>query len=335
MVNNIEVRELTKNFGQKKILKAISLDIPKGEFLSLLGPSGSGKTTFLKILAGVLEADSGSVNFPSDLKQSPVLVFQDFQLFPYMSVYNNIAFGLQARHRPRKEIDISVREIASKLGILKRLDAYPGQLSGGEKQRCALARALVLNPQVLLLDEPFANLDKNLKNETAQLLRRIQQDFKLTLISVTHDQEEAMMLSDTIALLIGGKLMECGLAEQIYHRPRSLEAARFLGQVNIISQKYQQYFHLTEQDTVYCRPEDLEISDNPNGTAVIEERFFNGRVYRYLVKLRGFPFEIYSMKENLSPGDSVDLTLKEYFQFPEELDQKKSLEQIKGTTYET
>lgn len=313
MTNNIEVRALTKNFGKKQILKGIDLDIPRGQFLSLLGPSGSGKTTFLKILAGILPADSGEILFPTDLKQSPVLVFQDYQLFPYMSVYNNIAFGLQARHRSRKEIEKSVGEIASKLGILKRLGAYPGQLSGGEKQRCALARALVLNPRVLLLDEPFANLDKTLKNDTAQLLRRIQQEFKLTLISVTHDQEEAMMLSDTIALLIGGKLMEFGLAEQIYRRPGTLEAARFLGQVNCIQEECQKYFQVEERDPVYCRPEDLDIIKNPKGIAVIEERFFNGRVYRYLVKLEGFPLEIYSMKENLSPGDSVDLTLKEYF----------------------
>ena len=170
MKQNIEVRDVTIKFGNKKVLESLNIDIPRGEFLSLLGPSGAGKTTLLKILAGILNADSGTVCIPSDIEQSPVLVFQDYQLFPYMSVYNNIAFGLQARRVSRKQIENTVQDIAEKMGILDRLNTYPEQLSGGEKQRCALARALVLNPGVLLLDETFANLDTHLKNDTARLL---------------------------------------------------------------------------------------------------------------------------------------------------------------------
>ncbi|MBF9015073.1 MULTISPECIES: ABC transporter ATP-binding protein [unclassified Oceanispirochaeta] len=323
MKKNIEVRKLTKRFGNKMILESIDMDIPKGEFLSLLGPSGAGKTTFLKILAGILEADSGTVSYPSDIRQSPVLVFQDYQLFPYMSVYNNIAFGLQARHKPRKEIERLVKEIAGTLGILNHLDAYPGQLSGGEKQRCALARALVLNPQVILLDEPFANLDKNLKSDTARLLRRIQQEFNLTLISVTHDQEEAMMLSDTIALLMEGEVKDFGAAEQLYRKPRTLKGAQFLGKVNCIPRECYDYFQLDEENKVYCRPEDLDIRENARGSAIVEQRFFNGRFYKYIIRVKDSHLEVYSSEENLSPGNPLDIVLKEYFQFPE--DQDKSI----------
>lgn len=319
MNESIEVRGLTKQFNNKEILKRIDMDIPKGKFLSILGPSGSGKTTFLKILAGILHSDSGTVSFPSDIKQTPVLVFQDYQLFPYMSVFNNIAFGLQARGLSRKETESRVKEMADKLGIIKRIKAYPAQLSGGEKQRCALARALVINPQVLLLDEPFANLDKNLKSDTAQLLRRIQQDFNLTLISVTHDQEEAMMLSDTIALLIGGEIKEFGVAEHIYRRPHSLEGAQFFGKVNLLPIQYYDYFQLDEKRPVYCRPENLDISANAQGKAIVEQRSFNGRVFRYFIKLGESSLEVYSKEENLSPGDHIDVVLNESFSIPEDL----------------
>jgi putative spermidine/putrescine transport system ATP-binding protein len=322
MNESIEVRGLTKRFDKKDILKRVDMDIPKGEFLSILGPSGSGKTTFLKVLAGILHADSGTITFPSEIKQSPVLVFQDYQLFPYMSVFNNIAFGLQARRLSRKETEKRVREMADKLGILKRIKAYPAQLSGGEKQRCALARALVINPQVLLLDEPFANLDKNLKSDTAQLLRRIQQDFNLTLISVTHDQEEAMMLSDTIALLIGGEIKEFGVAEHIYRRPHSLEGAQFFGKVNLLPSKFHDYFHLDEKASIYCRPENLDISANSQGIAIVEQRSFNGRVFRYFIRLGEFSLEVYSKEENLSPGDHIDVVLNESFCIPEDQHQK-------------
>ena len=325
MNESIEVRGLTKHFDKKEILKRIEMDIPKGEFLSILGPSGSGKTTFLKVLAGILHADNGTITFPSEIKQSPVLVFQDYQLFPYMSVFNNIAFGLQARRTSRKETESRVLEMADKLGILKRIKAYPAQLSGGEKQRCALARALVLNPQVLLLDEPFANLDKNLKSDTARLLRRIQQDFNLTLISVTHDQEEAMMLSDTIALLIGGEIKEFGVAEHIYRHPRSLEGAQFFGQVNLLPNTFHHYFHLDEKAQVYCRPENLEINANSHGMAIVEQRSFNGGVFRYLIKLGGFSLEIDSKEEKLSAGDHVDVVLKEYFCFPEDIHKNRRI----------
>lgn len=316
MNKNIEIRELKKKYGEKVILKGFDMDIPIGGFLSLLGPSGAGKTTFLRIVAGILAADSGTVSFPPDIDQSPVLVFQDYQLFPYMSVYNNIAFGLQTRHVARKEIENHVKEMAGKLGILDRLSAYPAQLSGGEKQRCALARALVLNPQILLLDEPFANLDKNLKRDTARLLKRIQQEFKLTLISVTHEQEEAIMLSDAIALIIEGELKEFGVAEQIYRRPKSIESARFLGQVNCIPVLHHEYFQIDEQETVYCRPENLEIHRETKGEGNIEERTFDGRVYKYLVRLRNILLEVISMEEDLLTGDIVNIDLKEYFVLP-------------------
>lgn len=329
MNENIEVRGLTKRFDKKEILVKIDMDIPKGEFLSILGPSGSGKTTFLKILAGILPSDSGTISFPTEMKQTPVLVFQDYQLFPYMSVFNNIAFGLQARRLSRKEIESLVMEMADKLGILKRIKAYPAQLSGGEKQRCALARALVVNPQVLLLDEPFANLDKNLKSDTAQLLRRIQQEFNLTLISVTHDQEEAMMLSDTIALLIGGEIKEFGIAENIYRRPHSLEGAQFFGQVNLLPSQFHDYFHVDGKSSVYCRPENLDISANSQGIAIVEQRSFNGRVFRYFIKMGDSSLEVYSKEENLLPGDHVDVVLNESFCFHDDQYQKTKIRSIK------
>ena len=330
MNKKIEVRELVKKFGKKEILKGIDMEIPQGEFLTLLGPSGAGKTTFLKILAGVIDADGGRIIFPPEMKQSPVMVFQDYQLFPYMSVYNNIAFGLQAKKKPRKEIEHKVQKIASTLGIQNHLRSYPAQLSGGEKQRCALARALILNPAILLLDEPFANLDKNLKSDTAHLLKRIQREFDLTIVSVSHDQEEAMMLSNTIALLSGGKLLEYGRAEQLYGAPRTLTGARFFGQVNAIGREWFKYFYLEEKEMVYCRPENLIIRKCAKGLATVEQRFFKGGSYKYLVKLGKLALEVHSMKEKLHPGDAVDLRINGYFTLPKQVGENQSPQIVKG-----
>ncbi|MDC7225987.1 MAG: ABC transporter ATP-binding protein [Spirochaetales bacterium] len=311
----IKFLNVCKQYHDASVLKDLNISVPLGESLSVLGPSGSGKTTLLKILANIITADSGSVVLPHTIKSQPVLVFQDYQLFPYMTVYNNIAFGLQARRLPKKEIKEKVEAMAVKLSIDNRLKAYPAQLSGGEKQRCALARALVLKPEVILLDEPFANLDRNLKSETAEFLRSIQQDFKLTMITVTHDQEEALMLSDWLAILVNGEMLEFGRAEDIYFQPGSLEAARFLGPVNEIPRSLYAYFLLESTDSVYCRAESLEMIPDENGKAKIKSKHFKGRYFRYTIELADTSIQLFSQQKDLCGGDRVDLKLKEFFSF--------------------
>lgn len=311
----IEIKRVNKSFQSSEVLIDLNVIIPVGESLSILGPSGSGKTTLLKIIAGILKPDSGAVIMPGFMKLDPVLVFQDYQLFPYMSVFNNIAFGLKARRVNREEISKKVDEIAVKLSIEHRLKVYPSQLSGGEKQRCALARALILKPEVLLLDEPFANLDRNLKSDTAELLRSIQTDFNLTMVTVTHDQEEALMLSDKLAILVNGKLLEYGRAEDIYYKPDSLSGARFLGPVNEIPRELYDYFRIDSTSSVFCRAESIEMHSSDQGLAKIRNKNFKGRYFSYSVELGKATIQLFSQQKDRLPGDRVNLKLKEYFSF--------------------
>lgn len=237
----ITLRNVTKRFGRTVALQEASLTIGDGEFFTLLGPSGCGKTTTLRVIAGFHAADEGDVFFDgrrvNDLppaQRNIGLVFQNLALWPHMTVRQNVAYGLRMRHVPRAEADRRVREALEKVGLAGFEDRYPGQLSGGQQQRVALARALVLNPGVLLLDEPLSSLDAKVRVRLRAEIRKLQQELKITTVCVTHDQEEALTMSDRIAVLNEGRILQVGTPRELYERPTSIFVADFVGANNLV-----------------------------------------------------------------------------------------------------
>ena len=223
------------------MLESISLDIERGEFLTILGESGSGKTTLLRILAGFEEATTGDIL----LEGAPLLelpayrrpintVFQNYALFPHLSVFDNVAYGLRVRRVNASEAKQRVEEALMLVQMEKFADRFPSQISGGQKQRIALARALVNRPRALLLDEPLSALDANLRGEMQRELKALQRQLGITFLFVTHDQEEAMAMSDRIVLLHRGRIEQCGTPQEIYARPRTSYAATFIGRSNVL-----------------------------------------------------------------------------------------------------
>jgi spermidine/putrescine ABC transporter ATP-binding subunit len=232
---------VTKRFGEVKALDNVSLEIGRGEFMTLLGPSGCGKTTLLKLAAGFLGPDGGSVAINGKLvndlptyKREIGMMFQNYALFPHMSVAENIAYGLKTRHVPRSEIRKRVADVLALVKLTNMDDRKPRQLSGGQQQRVALARALVINPTVLLLDEPFSALDKNLRASMQIELREIQRKLGLTTIFVTHDQSEALSMSDRMAVMSEGNIRQLGSPLEIYRRPGDRFVASFVGDTNCL-----------------------------------------------------------------------------------------------------
>ncbi|MEN2981231.1 MAG: ABC transporter ATP-binding protein [Thermus sp.] len=237
----LRLQGLRKRFGELEVLKGISLEVRRGEFFTLLGPSGCGKTTLLRVVAGFEVPDAGRVVLSGrDLTglpahQRPVnTVFQNYALFPHLSVYENVAFGLRSRRFPEDQVRAKVGYALGLLRLESLVHRYPHQLSGGQKQRVALARALVNEPEVLLLDEPMSALDAQLRAEVQVELRNLQRRLGATFILVTHDQEEAMAVSDRIGVMEGGQLLQVGSPEEVYERPRTRFVAEFLGAANLI-----------------------------------------------------------------------------------------------------
>jgi putative spermidine/putrescine transport system ATP-binding protein len=241
-VASVEVMNLSRTFGNHKALDDVSVRFDDGGFYALLGPSGSGKTTLLRMIAGFdfpnagrIEMDGESVERVPLEKRQIGMMFQNYALFPNMNVADNIAFGLEVRGLPKAEIRDKVRAALDLVKLGTYGERKPHQLSGGQRQRVALARAFVINPRVLLLDEPLGALDKALRVDMQVELKRIQREIGITTIFVTHDQEEALTMADRVGILKDGQLVEEGEPEEIYNRPRSLFAATFLGDANILS----------------------------------------------------------------------------------------------------
>ena len=237
----VEVRAVTKRFGTTIAVDDVSLTVKSGEFITLLGPSGCGKTTLLRLIAGFETPDSGAVLIGGDdVTQRPPYrrnvnqVFQSYALFPHLSVRENIAFGLKMQKKSRQEIDARVAEAVALVSMGGMEDRRPHQLSGGQRQRVALARALAPRPAVLLLDEPLSALDAQLRHAMQLELKRLQRQLGTTFIFVTHDQEEALTMSDRIALIHRGRIEQLGEVHEIYHRPRTAFAAEFIGQANLL-----------------------------------------------------------------------------------------------------
>lgn len=276
---SIKVRNITKKFGRFSALHNVTLEVPSGELVALLGPSGSGKTTLLRIIAGLEFADSGTVSFhgeditahtPRDRRVG--FVFQHYALFRHMTVFDNIAFGLRVRPRsvrPSKEqIRSKVTDLLRLVQLEKWANSYPSQLSGGQRQRVALARALAVEPKVLLLDEPFGSLDAKVRFELRRWLRRLHDEVHITSIFVTHDQEEALEVSDRVAVMNNGRIEQVGSPDDVYHHPATPFVYSFLGQVNFFHGRLDEnYFGHEGQEVTYVRPHALEIHRYPNGSA--------------------------------------------------------------------
>jgi sulfate/thiosulfate transport system ATP-binding protein len=253
----IAVSSVNKRFGDFQALSDISLDVPSGSLTALLGPSGSGKSTLLRVIAGLEAPDSGTVNIDGldatalpPQKRGIGFVFQHYAAFKHMTVRSNVAFGLKVRRRPKDQIAKTVDELLGLVGLGGLGDRYPSQLSGGQRQRMALARALAVEPEVLLLDEPFGALDANVRAELRAWLRRLHDEVKVTTVLVTHDQEEAMEVADVLAVMEGGKIVQTGPPRELYEQPANEFVMGFLGPVA----------HL---DGALVRPHDLLLSARP------------------------------------------------------------------------
>jgi putative spermidine/putrescine transport system ATP-binding protein len=267
----LRIENISKSFGANRVLESISLDIERGEFLTLLGESGSGKTTLLRIIAGFEQATAGQVVLEGqridDMPgyRRPVhTVFQSYALFPHMTVSDNVAYGLSVRGCGRDEIKVKVEAALAKVRMERFAGQYPRQISGGQKQRVALARALVNSPKVLLLDEPLSALDANLRVEMQRELKQLQRELGITFLFVTHDQSEALAISDRVVLLWRGRVEQCGSPREIYSRPRTAYAASFLGKSNLIP--------LAAADgpvTLSLRPEVIGLAANFSGADVV------------------------------------------------------------------
>jgi len=291
---SIEVRYITKTFGDFTALKEVSLEIPTGELIALLGPSGSGKTTLLRVIAGLEVADPGSgpilfdgedATSRSSRDRQVGFVFQHYALFRHMTIFENVAFGLRVRPRKVRPSEGGIRERVSALLTLVQLDwlaaRYPSQLSGGQRQRVALARALAVEPKVLLLDEPFGSLDAKVRKELRRWLRRLHDELHVTSVFVTHDQEEALEVADRVVVMNEGRVEQVGTPDQVYHHPANPFVYNFLGNVNLFKGRVEggkvhigdMAMELPEQmrpdaetAIVYVRPHLLEIDHQPRDT---------------------------------------------------------------------
>ena len=258
----IEVQDISKQFGEFTALEDVSLEVPEGELTALLGPSGSGKSTLLRIIAGLEAPDQGVVRIagqdvtsarPQD--RGIGFVFQHYAAFAHMTVFNNVAFGLKIRKRRPDEVRARVEELLALVGLTQWAQQRPHQLSGGQRQRMALARALAVEPQVLLLDEPFGALDANVRAELRRWLRRLHDEQGVTTVLVTHDQEEAMEVSDRIAVMNAGRIEQVGAPRDVHDAPANDFVMGFLGPVSKI-------------DGRLVRPHDVTISPEPSDGAV-------------------------------------------------------------------
>ncbi|NHN32185.1 ABC transporter ATP-binding protein [Paenibacillus agricola] len=236
---DVELKNIQKSFGSNVVVENFNLQIEQGECVSFLGPSGCGKTTTLNMIAGFLEPDQGDLfikgkrmnGMPSN-KRELGMVFQTYSLFPHMTIFENVAYGLKLRKTPKSEMQERVKKILEVVKLPNVADRYPKQLSGGQRQRIAIARALVTEPSLLLLDEPLSNLDAKLREELRDELKRLQQEIGVTTIFVTHDQEEALYLSNRIVVLANGKMEQVGTPWEIYNRPASEFVHTFIGKSN-------------------------------------------------------------------------------------------------------
>ena len=329
----IELKNLSKNFGDNQVLKGIDLNIYENEFLTLLGPSGCGKTTILRIIAGFEEPSHGQVMFNGeDIAKVPAYkrevntVFQKYALFPFLNVHDNVAFGLNLKKKDKKEIDEKVTKMLALVGLAGFGNRDITSLSGGQQQRVAIARALVNEPKVLLLDEPLAALDAKLRKGMQAELKKIQKEVGITFIFVTHDQEEALSVSDTIVVMNDGIIQQIGTPMDIYNEPQNRFVANFIGESNIIEgvmpkdclvvlddvqwECVDKGFKENENIEVVLRPEDMQVVEPQDGkvSGKIVSKIFMGVHYEYLVETNIRKYKVHTTK-NIEMGSVIGLTI--------------------------
>ena len=328
----IEIQQVSKAYDDSnQVLKQVSLSIEKGEFITLLGPSGCGKTTLLRSIAGLETVDSGSVQIDgvnithlSPRQRNLAMIFQQHSLFPTMTVYDNIAFGLKIKNFSKQQIAKKISETLVLIDLEGSERKYPSQLSGGEQQRVSLARSIVTDPKVLLLDEPFSAIDAKLRKSLQIKIKQIHTDLGITSIFVTHDQEEAMRMSDRIYLMNDGKIEQCGSPMELYLTPKSAYAAGFIGHYNMIEGKLWTKL-IGDSDAIgsyAIRPESIEISDSPNlvqpgiicimGT--VKQTIYQGKIVRYIVDVDHLSLDVdclYEEQSQYKRGDKVYLCIRE------------------------
>lgn len=309
-MSKIIIKDAVKKYGDKTVIKSVNLEIQDGEFFTLLGPSGCGKTTLLRMIAGFNSIEGGEFYFNDTLinnmdpsKRNIGMVFQNYAVFPNMTVRGNIEFGLKERKVPKEEMDERVEKILDIMKIREYEDRKPQNLSGGQQQRVALARAIVIEPDVLLMDEPLSNLDAKLRVDLREEIRRIQKEIGITTVYVTHDQEEAMAVSDRIAVMKDGIIEQCDMPRKIYHKPNNMFVASFIGTNNVIEGNYNKDLKEIVIDSgeslaydlgnapsqrvkLSIRPEDLRLDPNGVIDVKINDEVFLGSTMHYNVELK-------------------------------------------------
>ena len=341
MKNNpviIDLQNISVSFDEQKILNNISLQIHDGEFVTLLGPSGCGKTTTLRIIAGFLNPDTGNVIFEGQningvpaYKRQVNTIFQRYALFPYLNVYENIAFGLRLKKMKEKDIQAKVKEMLELVNLKGFGSRNIDSLSGGQQQRVAIARALAVDPRVVLLDEPLGALDLKLRKDMQVELKNIQQKLGITFIYVTHDQEEALSMSDTIVVMNNGEIQHIGTPTDIYNEPKNAFVADFIGESNILDGIMREDFNVefegmrfkcvdkgftqNEPVDVVVRPEDVDIVPESEGMlkGEVTSVTFKGVHYEIIVDINGFKWMIQTTDES-KVGDRIGISIK-----PEEI----------------
>lgn len=307
----LQLKNINKYFGKNHVIKNVNLNFEKGHFITFLGPSGCGKTTLLRMIAGFYEPDEGEIllNGKNIEKVPPydrntAMVFQEYALFPHMNVFDNVSYGLRVKKKSKDEIEKRVKQALALMQLEGMEKRFPNQMSGGQQQRVAVARALVMNPEVLLLDEPLSNLDAKLRENVRVELRQIQQKMGLSTIYVTHDQSEALSMSDAIVVLKDGIVHQVGTPQEIYFEPKTAFVADFIGTTNLISLKGESGNQVAYGGTVFTssnpvkegseyvasvRPESAGLSKNHvenqvNLKAHITNTMFLGEKVRYFLR---------------------------------------------------
>lgn len=343
-MSNIRIIDAVKRYGSNTVISGLNLNIKEGELFTLLGPSGCGKTTLLRMIAGFNTIEGGDfyfdevkINDMDPSKRNIGMVFQNYAIFPHLTVENNVKFGLKNRTKDKNLINRETEKFLKAVQIYEYKDRMPEKLSGGQQQRVALARALVIKPDVLLMDEPLSNLDTKLRLELRQVIRDIQREVGITTVYVTHDQEEAMAISDRIAVMKDGKIQHIGSPQEIYHRPKNIFVATFIGRTNIIDGEIkfdknnklilangyvlelESINSVKEQPVkVSIRPEDFVIEkDAVEGIkATVLDSIYLGLNTHYIVELEDFSkIEIIKesdLSQDIKPGSRVVLTIKKH-----------------------
>ena len=311
----VRLEDFVKNYGSKEVIKNVNLDVYENEFVTLLGSSGCGKTTILRSISGLDTPTSGKVYIDGidvtnldPTKREVNTIFQNYALFPLMTVYNNIAFGLKMKKVDKKEIDKRVKEMLELVHLEGYEDRYPRELSGGEQQRVSLARGLINKPKVLLLDEPLSALDLKLRKEMQIELKKLQRKLKITFIYVTHDQDEALSMSDRIAVVRNGIIKQIGSPSEVYNFPNSLYVASFIGDANIMDAKIKSIkgnminltskivgytdkeFKVNDKVKIVLRPENIKVSktikDENSISGIIDEIIYDGSSTKLMVNIK-------------------------------------------------